>query len=156
MSEGARPFKVLGVQQIAVGADDRQRLRALWVDALGLTPSKHFQSVTENVDEEVLQLGSGPARVEVDLMQPLDTTKKPRVDVPALNHIGLWIDNLQAAHDWLRDAGVRIAPGGIRKGASGQDVFFIHPRPSQGSPVCGEGVLIELVQAPDHVIAHYR
>ena len=41
--------------------------------------------------------------------------------MPALNHIGLWIDDLQAAHDHLISKGVRFTPGGIRKGAG--DLF---------------------------------
>ena len=31
-----RPFKVLGIQQIAVSGLDKKRLRSLWVDTLGL------------------------------------------------------------------------------------------------------------------------
>ena len=31
-----RPFKVLGIQQIAIGGLDKHRLRQLWVDKLGL------------------------------------------------------------------------------------------------------------------------
>ena len=49
--------------------------------------------------------------------------------------------------------GVRFAPGGIRKGAAGHDIRFIHPKSSTEFPIGGEGVLIELVQAPADVIA---
>ena len=48
--------------------------------------------------------------------------------------------------------GVRFAPGGIRKGAAGHDVAFIHPKGNDEFPVGGGGVLIELVQAPPDVI----
>ncbi len=143
-----RPFKVLGVQQIAVGSLDKSRLRALWVDTLGLTLTGNFQSVSENVDEDIAVVGSGPLAVEVDLMQPLDPDKKPRVHSPPLNHVGLWIDDLPAAMAWLQARGVRFATGGIRKGASGFDICFIHPKGNEKSPIGGEGVLIELVQAP--------
>ena len=147
MSE-ARPFRILGVQQIAVGAADRQRLHALWVDLLGLTPKGTFQSEAENVDEEILTVGDGANAVEIDLMQPLRAGQRPRVDEPPLNHVGFWIDDLPAAHAWLAARGVRFAPGGIRRGASGHDVCFIHPKGSDEAPQGGEGVLIELVQAP--------
>jgi lactoylglutathione lyase len=73
------------------------------------------------------------------------------VHKPALNHVGLWVDDLNAAEQWLRDNGVRFTPGGIRKGAAGFDVCFIHPRGDEAFPVGGEGVLIELVQAPPQV-----
>lgn len=143
-----RPFKVLGIQQIAVGGLDKSRLRALWVDALGLTPGGNYQSVSENVDEDIVVAGSGPFKLEVDLMQPLDPDKKPQVQNPPLNHVGLWIDDLPAAVQWLQASGVRFTAGGIRKGASGFDICFIHPKACEASPIGGEGVLIELVQAP--------
>jgi lactoylglutathione lyase len=151
----SRPFRVLGIQQIAVGGLDKQKLRRLWVDVLGLTPVGETKSERENVDEDILAIGAGPLRVEVDLMQPLDPEARPRVQDPALNHVGLWIDDLPAAVKWLEGRGVRFTPGGIREGGSGFDICFIHPKGSADSPIGGEGVLIELVQAPSEVIAAF-
>ena len=148
-----KPFRILGGQQTAIGGTDKQRLRSLWVDMLGLTVKTNFVSERENVDEDVCTLGSGPTAVEVDLMQPLDPDKKPAVHATPLNHIGLWVDDLPQAVDWMTAHGVRFAPGGIRKGASGYDICFIHPRGNEAFPLGGEGVLIELVQAPPEVIA---
>ena len=54
---------------------------------------------------------------------------------------------------WLTAQGVRFAPGGIRKGAAGYDITFLHPKSNDEFPIAGEGVLIELVQAPADVIA---
>lgn len=156
MSESPRPFRVLGVQQVAIGAPDKDALRNLWVGLLGLEVAGSYRSESENVDEDILMAGTGPLRVEIDLMQPLDPTRKPRVAEPPLNHVGLWVDDLVAAVDWLSARGVRFAPGGIRKGASGHDVCFIHPRGSDDAPIGGQGVLIELVQAPADVIAASR
>ena len=147
-----RPFKVLGLQQIAIGASDKSTLRHLWVDLLGLSVSGHFQSERENVDEDICSIGQGPFKVEVDLMQPLDIQKKPAVHTTPLNHIGLWIDDLPAAVNWLTSQGLRFAPGGIRKGAAGFDICFVHPKGNEEFPLSGEGVLIELVQAPTEVI----
>jgi lactoylglutathione lyase len=146
-----RPFKVLGIQQIAVGGLDKSRLRSLWVDTLGLELTGDYRSVAENVDEDIAVAGSGPLKVEVDLMQPLDPERKPQVQNPPLNHVGLWIDDLPAAVAWLQARGMRFTPGGIRKGASGFDICFVHPKASEESPIGGEGVLIELVQAPPEV-----
>jgi lactoylglutathione lyase len=148
MMDSSRPFRILGVQQIAIGGESKDRLRALWVDLLGLTVTGHFRSERENVDEDICTIGSGDAAVEMDLMEPIDPQAKPAVHATPLNHIGLWVDDLPAAVQWLAARGVRFAPGGIRKGAAGHDICFIHPKGSGEFPLGGEGVLIELVQAP--------
>lgn len=149
----ARPFRVLGIQQVAIGGTSKARLRELWVDKLGLALTGTFRSDRENVDEDICSIGSGPMKVEVDLMEPIDPAGKPAVHATPLNHVGLWIDDLRAAVAWLEANGVRMAPGGIRAGAAGHDICFIHPKSSDAFPVAGEGVLIELVQAPAEVIA---
>ncbi|CAM9803949.1 unnamed protein product [Scytosiphon promiscuus] len=87
-------------------------------------------------------------------MEPIDPDKTPRVQAPPLHHLGLWVDSLPEAVEWLARQGMRFTPGGIRKGAAGHDVAFIHPKGNSDSPLSGEGVLIELVQAPPDVIAH--
>ena len=148
-----KPFRILGLQQIAIGGLDKQRLRSLWVDMLGLSIKGDFRSERENVDEDICALGHGPHAVEVDLMQPLDPEKKPAVHATPLNHVGLWVDDLPKAVEWMTANGVRFAPGGIRRGAAGHDICFIHPKANDEFPIAGEGVLIELVQAPPEVVA---
>lgn len=153
MATSDKPFRILGLQQIAIGGLDKQKLRALWVDTLGLAVTGQFSSERENVDEDICALGQGAHKVEVDLMQPLDPDKKPAVHATPLNHVGLWVDDLPRAVEWMNANGVRLAPGGIRKGAAGFDICFIHPKGNDEFPIGGEGVLIELVQAPPEVIA---
>ena len=151
-----RPFQILGVQQIAIGGSDKNKLRHLWLDLLGLQFKNSFVSARENVDEDICAIGSGTNTVEVDLMQPLDFEKKPAVQQTPLNHIGLWVDDLPLAVQWLEAQGLRFAPGGIRAGAGGHDIIFIHPKANDAFPFSGEGVLIELVQAPADVIQSVR
>jgi len=148
-----KPFKILGIQQVAIGGPDKSKLQKLWVDMFGLEVTGTFKSERENVDEDICAMGKGVHKVEVDLMQPIDPEKKPAVHVTPLNHIGLWVDNLPVAVEWLSANGVRFAPGGIRKGAAGYDITFLHPKGNEEFPIGGEGVLIELVQAPEDVIA---
>ena len=148
-----RPFRILGIQQIAIGGEDKSKLSTFWVDMLGLRKTGDFRSERENVDEDILAMGEGPHAVEIDLMQPIDPEGKPRVHEPKLNHVGLWVDDLPKAVEWLTGKGVRFTPGGIRPGASGYDVCFVHPKGNEEFPLCSEGVLVELVQAPGDVIA---
>lgn len=151
-SPDERPFSILGLQQIALGSSDKSELRRLWVELLGLRVEGHFRSERENVDEDIAVLGQGMASVEVDLMEPIDPDGRPKVNEPPLNHIGLWVDDLSAAVAWLTTRGVRFTPGGVRKGASGHDVCFIHPKGNDEFPEGGRGVLIELVQAPPEML----
>ena len=146
---------MLGVQQIAIGGTSKAALQNLWCNIFGLDTLHSFESPKENVKEDVLRCGKGPMAVEVDIMEPYDPNKSPKVNNPPLNHIGLWIDDLPACVKYLTEQGVRFTPGGIRKGASGYDITFVHPKGKAPSPLCGEGVLIELVQAPKEVIEFY-
>jgi lactoylglutathione lyase len=148
-----RPFRILGVQQIAVGALDKSGLGKLYVELFGLEKTGNYKNERENVDEDIVRIGKGALAVEIDLMQPIDPEKSPKVHVPQLNHFGLWVDDLRAAVDWLTKQGVRFTPGGIRRGAGGHDVCFIHPKGNDEAPIGGQGTLIELVQAPAEVIA---
>src|SRR4030095_7637492 len=97
----ARPFQVLCIQQISIGAPDKQKLQKLWVDLFGLEVTGTFRSERENVDEDICATGAGAFNVEVDLMQPLDPDKKPAVHATPLNHVGLWVDDLPKAVEWL-------------------------------------------------------
>jgi lactoylglutathione lyase len=153
MTVTKKPFKILGIQQIAIGGQDKNELKKLWVDMLGFQFKSTFVSERENVDEDICAIGAGVHEIELDLMQPLDIEKKPAVHQTPLNHIGLWVDNLPKAVEWLSANGLRFAPGGIRSGAGGYDITFIHPKGNEEFPISGQGVLIELVQAPPEVIA---
>lgn len=152
LNKSTREFNILGLQQIAIGSEDKSKHSYLWQSLFGLPKISEYRSESENVIEDILRIGKGIAEVEVDIMQPLDINKKPAVHSPTLNHIGLWVDDLEAAYNSLELSGVRFTPGGIRKGASGYNVCFIHPKGNEQSPISGEGVLIELVQAPKELI----
>jgi lactoylglutathione lyase len=164
------------LQQIAIGGLNKGPLLHLWTNIFGLPKIGSYTNVNENVNEDILLLGGGgttdayagdddnssttgssskniiTTEIEIDLMIPLNPTISPKVHTPPLNHIGLWVDDLFSAVHWMTAQGVRFTPGGIRVGASGYDVIFIHPKGNAECPIGGEGVLIELVQAPPHVI----
>lgn len=80
-SSSSRPFKVLGLQQIAIGSLDKSKLSSLWTDIFGVEKIGNYVSEKENVNEDILRLGKegSPFCVEVDLMMPVDETKSPKV-----------------------------------------------------------------------------
>lgn len=147
-----RPFRILGVQQVAIGGLDAEVLRAFWVDLLGLPPVGSFRSAAHNVVEDILRVGEGAQAVELDLMTPVDPEAKPAVHTPPLHHVGFWVDDLHAAAAWLQEAGVRMVAGGIQVGAGGHEVCFLHPKGSEDAPIGATGVLVELVQATPEIL----
>jgi lactoylglutathione lyase len=114
-SQPGRPFQILGLQQVAIGAVDKSPLTNLWTNIFGIPQIDNYKSEKENVDEDILLLGKkgSPLAVEVDLMMPIDAEKSPKVHVPSLNHIGLWVDDLPVAVAWMESQGVRFTPGGV-------------------------------------------
>jgi lactoylglutathione lyase len=129
-----RPFKVLGVQQIAIGGPSKDRLRTLWVDMFGLEVTGNFVSERENVDEDITAMGKGPFKVEVDLMQPLDPEKKPAVHTTPLNHVGLWIDDLPKAVEWLGAMACALRRGASARAPPASTSPFSTPRATKNSP----------------------
>jgi lactoylglutathione lyase len=141
---------------VAVGGRDKAALRRLWCDLLGLPVTGSFRSERENVDEDIAVAGAAPFSVEVDLMQPIDPDKqaaRARPGAQPPRPVGRRPRPPRSPGSASRACASR--PGGVRRGAAGHDVCFIHPKGDAASPQGGEGVLIELVQAPPDVIAAY-
>lgn len=136
-----RPFRVLAVKHIAIGSKENSALEYFFVELLGIEKVSEETIPSENVRESKLRLPDG---LELDLMETIDSSKKPDVSKRPLHHFALQVDNLETAHSWLKSKGVRIA-GGIRKGAGGKKIFFVHPKGNDESPT-GAGVLLEFCE----------
>ncbi len=124
---------------------------------LGLAVKGNFVSASARTSTRTsARSGNGAHAVEVDLMQPLDPDKKPAVHTTPLNHVGLWVDDLPKAVEWMTANGVRFAPGGIRKGAAGHDICFIHPKGNDEFPLGRRGRADRAGAGPAEVIAALR
>lgn len=84
-----RPFQILGVQQIAIGSANKAGLDALWNGIFGFEASASKRLEAENVEEDILKVGTAPYEVEVDLMVPIDENKSPKV----WNSMLIWKDD---------------------------------------------------------------
>ncbi len=156
-ASSTRPFKVLGIQQVAMAAEQAAPLVKFWADILELGPSNcTIVFNPENVRTELFDLGKGSAATILSLIEPINPKAKPNIAKKALHHVGLWVDDLEKCVEYLSGNGVRIIPQEngklIRQGAMGWNVAFIHPSPNTQFPVSGSGVLIQLVQAPQSMI----
>jgi methylmalonyl-CoA/ethylmalonyl-CoA epimerase len=130
------------IDHIGVAVDDLDEAVALYSERLGM-PVQHRETVEAQGVEAVL-LGVGESHVE--LLRPLgpDTAVGKFLERggPGLHHVAYGTDDIQAAIDAARAAGLRLIDESPRTGIRGSSVAFVHPR-STG------GVLTELVQAPE-------
>jgi hypothetical protein len=74
-----RPFRILGLQQIAIGSEKSEPLTKLWQDIFGLEKHSSHRIESENVEEDIIKLGPAPYEVEIDLMRPIDPDASPKV-----------------------------------------------------------------------------
>ncbi|MDZ4057886.1 MAG: VOC family protein, partial [Polynucleobacter sp.] len=60
MTTSTRPFRILGIQQIAIGGEDKARLRKLWVDLLGF----NFKVPVDKTSAIIFNLNASKLNVE--------------------------------------------------------------------------------------------
>ena len=109
---------------------------------LGVNPAGQ-ESVPEE-DVEVVFFGHGPGRIE--LLQPVSPDSPVARFLEkrgqGLHHVCLSVPHLDEALTRLAGSDIHPIAPGVRTGAGGRPVAFLHPRD------CG-GVLLELVEAVD-------
>ena len=128
------------IDHIGVAVTDLDEAIELYGERLGM-PLQHRETVQEQGVEAVL-MGVGGSHVE--LLWPLgpDTAVGRFLERggPGLHHVAYGTDDIEAALDAVRAAGLRLIDQRPRTGIRSSRVAFVHPK-STG------GVLTELVEA---------
>ena len=128
------------IDHIAVAVEDLDEAIELYRERLGM-PLQHRETVEEQGVEAVL-MGVGEGHVE--LLRPLgpDTAVGRFLarGGPGLHHVAYGTDDIEAALEEVRAAGLRLIDERPRTGIRSSRVAFVHPK-STG------GVLTELVEA---------
>ncbi len=128
------------IDHIGVAVTDLDEAIELYGERLGM-PLQHRETVQEQGVEAVL-MGVGESHVE--LLWPLgpDTAVGRFLERggPGLHHVAYGTDDIEAALDAVRAAGLRLIDERPRTGIRSSRVAFVHPK-STG------GVLTELVEA---------
>lgn len=127
------------IDHIGVAVSDLDEAIPLYRDQLGM-PFQHRETIESQGVEAVL-LGVGDSHVE--LISPLgpDTGVARFIERngPGLHHVAYATDDIDAALDAARDAGLQLIDEQARVGIRGSRVAFLHPKATGG-------VLTELVQ----------
>jgi methylmalonyl-CoA epimerase len=127
------------IDHIGVAVSDLDAAIAIHRDTYGM-PLVHRETVTDQgVEAALLDVGDS----HVELLAPLspDTPVGRFLSKrgPGLHHVAYRVDDVAAALDELRAAGLRLIDEEPRTGIRGSRVAFLHPSASGG-------VLTELVQ----------
>jgi methylmalonyl-CoA/ethylmalonyl-CoA epimerase len=130
------------IDHIGVAVEDLDDAVALYRERFGMA-EQHRETVEEfGVEAVLLEIGEG----HVELLRPLS----PETGVgrflekngPGMHHVAYQTDDIDAALDQVRSAGLRLIDEQPRTGIRGSRVAFLHPKATGG-------VLTELVE-PRH------
>ncbi|HHN73870.1 MAG TPA: hypothetical protein ENK10_01445 [Acidobacteria bacterium] len=133
--------RVLGIAHLGIAVGDPRQRLGLWADLFGLPLERSEAVASEGVRTWFLDA----AGVDVELLEALDEqgplARHLERRGEGLHHVCLATDDLEALLARLAAAGIEALPPGMRDGAGGCRVAFLHPRDTGG-------VLLELSQAP--------
>lgn len=129
------------IEHVGIAVDSLEKALPLWSAILGREATGREDVPAEGV--RVAFFGEGPGRVELLEATGPDTPVGRFLERrgPGIHHLCLRVQDLERAIDRARDAGGELLPPGIRSGAGGHRVAFLHPS-STG------GVLLELSERP--------
>ena len=127
------------IDHIGVAVEDLDEAIGLYGAGFGM-PNAHRETVSsQGVEAVLLDVGDGP----VELLRPLgpDTAVGRFLEKsgPGLHHVAYAVENIDAALERAREAGLRLIDTEPREGIRDSRVAFLHPR-STG------GVLTEIVE----------
>jgi methylmalonyl-CoA/ethylmalonyl-CoA epimerase len=130
------------IDHIGVAVDDLAAALALYGGSFDL-PEVHRETVAEQGVEAVL-LDVGDGHVELLAALGPDTPVGRFLDRrgPGLHHVAYRVEDIDAALQDARDAGLRLLDEQPRTGIRGTRVAFLHPSGTGG-------VLTEIVQPPE-------
>ena len=128
------------IDHIGVAVEDLDAAMELYRDRLDMR-EQHRETVEEfGVEAVLLEVGES----HVELMRPLseDTNVARFIERngPGIHHVAYGTEDIDAALDAARAAGLRLIDEEPRRGIQGSRVAFVHPKATAG-------VLTELVEA---------
>ena len=135
-------YKAKGLDHVAIAVKNLDAAIAFYRDVVGL----ELQEIEEVPGQQVRTaiFGHGMGRIELICPTSPDTGVARFLDKrgEGLHHICIEVDDIDAALDALRQAGVPLIDEVPQPGAGGARVAFVHPKGARG-------VLTELRQGPD-------
>ncbi|HEX6330754.1 MAG TPA: methylmalonyl-CoA epimerase [Actinomycetota bacterium] len=128
------------IDHIGIAVDDLEASIEHYRRSVGLEPIHRERVEDQGVDEVLFAVGDGYVQLLGSLGPETPVGRFLARRGPGLHHVGYAVDDVAAALERLRSAGVRLVDESPRRGSRGTSVAFVHPS-GMG------GVLVELVEA---------
>ena len=131
------------IEHVAVAVSDLDAAVALYRDVWGLEVEHRERVEDQGVEEALVKIGESYIQL-LGATGP-DTTVGKFLERrgEGLHHIAYEVDDLEATLAELKEKGVPLIDEAPRKGGRGHMVAFVHPKGNRG-------LLVELIQKPDH------
>jgi methylmalonyl-CoA epimerase len=133
---------VRGLSHVAIATPDADALAATLCSGLGAT--RGAEELLDSGALRVVFVNVGP--VTFELLQPLAATHPVAKFLarrgPGLHHVSLEVDDVAAALERARSAGIEPIDAAPRPGAHGSRIAFLHPKGLGG-------ILVELSQTDE-------
>lgn len=131
------------IDHIGVAVEDLDEAIALYRDRLGMT-EQHRETVEQfGVEAALLEIGDAHVELLTPVQPDSGVARFLERNGPGMHHVAYRTDDIDAALERLRQAGLRLIDEEARTGIRESRVAFVHPK-STG------GVLTEIVQPKDH------
>lgn len=131
------------VDHIGIAVPDLDAAIAFYTETLGGRLAHRETNQAQGVEEAMIAFGTAPGGAQVQLLAPLNPestiAKFLERNGPGLQQLALRVDDVVAAAEAARAAGLRTVYDEPRRGTAGSAINFLHPKDAGG-------VLVELVQ----------
>jgi methylmalonyl-CoA/ethylmalonyl-CoA epimerase len=142
-----RSFKILRLNHVAIATDDLQKHVHFFSKVLGMKVSERLAQPEHGVYTTFVECGGG---VKIELLEELGENspiqsflRKGRAGGGGgglVHHLCIEVDSVKEAEERVKEQGVRVLGEGVKIGAHGRPVIFLHPKDTGG-------LLIELEEA---------
>jgi len=135
------PISPTAVDHVGIAVNDLNAAARQYSGFLGQEPVYRHRGEDQGVEEVLFQVGETYIQLVAPLGPDTPVGRFLAKRGEGVHHIGYRVDDVAAALDTLRAAGVPLIDETPRPGSRGTTIAFVHPEGFRG-------VLVELVQEP--------
>jgi len=132
-------MKITRIAHLGVAVKDLEPVKKLYADHLQLNAHHEEEVASQKVKVSFLQVGETNIELLLATSPESPIAKFVESKGEGIHHIAFEVEDIDAAVEELKAAGIRMIDEKPREGAHGARIAFIHPKATHG-------VLIELCQ----------